>query len=58
MATYSPPTTLQIHPDKREHLLRCLDQEIQATQTKQDEMQKRLQHDRRMATIHSPMSPV
>ena len=33
-----------------------MDQEIQATQTKQDEMQKRLQCDRRRATIHSPMS--
>ena len=51
-----PPTTPQIDPDIREDLLRCLDQEIQATQTRHDEVQRRLQHERRWATIHSPMS--
>ena len=56
MATYSPPTTPQIDPDMREDLLRCLDQEIQATQTRHDEVQRRLQHERRQATIHDPMS--
>ena len=56
MATYSPPTTSQIDPDIREDLLRCLDQEIQATQTKHDEVQRRLQHERRWATVHDPMS--
>ena len=56
MATYSPPTTPQIDIDIREDLLRHLDQEIQATQTKHDEAQRRLQHERRQATIHDPMS--
>ena len=56
MAAYSPPTTPQIAPDIREDLLRCLDQEIQATQTRHDEVQRRLQHERRQATIPDPMS--
>ena len=56
MATYSPPTTPQIDPDIREALLRHLDQEIQATQTRNDEVQIRLQCKRRQATIHDPMS--
>ena len=56
MAAYSPPTTPQIDPDIRRDLLNCLDQEIKATQTKQDEMQRRLHHERQRATIHSPMS--
>ena len=47
MATYSPPTTPQMDMDIREDLLRCLDQEIQATQTGHDEAQKRLQCERR-----------
>ena len=47
MAAYSPPTTPQIDPDIREDLLRHLDQEIQATQTRHDEVQRRLQHERR-----------
>ena len=45
MAAYSLPTTPQIDPDIREDLLRCLDQEIQATQTRHDEVQRRLQHE-------------
>ena len=56
MAMYSPPTTSQLNPDIREDLLRHLDQEIQATQTRHDEVQRRLQHERRQATIHDPMS--
>ena len=56
MATYSPPTSPQIDPDIREDLLRCLDQEIQATQIRHDEVQRRLQCERRQATIHDPMS--
>ena len=56
MAAYSPPTTPQMDPDIRRDLLKCLDQEIKATQTKQDEMQRRLQHERQRATTHSPMS--
>ena len=56
MATYSPPTTPQIDSDIREDLLRCLDQEIQATQTRHDEVQRRLQCERKWATIHDPMS--
>ena len=56
MAAYSPPTTPQIDPDIREDLLRCLDQEIQATQNRHDEVQRRLQCERRQATIHDPMS--
>ena len=51
---YSPPTTPQIDPDIREGLLRCLDQEIQATQVRHDEAQRRLQHERRHATTHEP----
>ena len=47
MATYSPPTTPQIDMDIREDLLRHLDQEIQATQTRHDEAQRKLQHERR-----------
>ena len=47
MAMYSPPTKPQIDPDIREDLLRHLDQEIQATQTRHDEVQRRLQHERR-----------
>ena len=47
MATHIPPTTSQIDPDTREDLLRCLDQEIQATQTRHDEVQRRLQCERR-----------
>ena len=54
-ATHSLPTTPQIDPDIREDLLRCLDQEIQATQTKHDEAQRRLQHERRWATKHDPL---
>ena len=54
MAAYSPPTTPQIDPDIREDLLRCLDQEIQATQVRHDEAQRRLLHERRCATTHDP----
>ena len=54
MATYSPPTTPQIDPDIREDFLRNLDQEIQATQVRHDEAQRRLQHERRHATTHDP----
>ena len=54
MATYSPPTTPQIDPDIREDLLRCLDQEIQATQVRHDEAQRRLRCERRHATTHDP----
>ena len=53
---YSPPTTPQIDPDIREDLLRHLDQEIQATQVRHDEAQRRLQHERRCATTHEPLS--
>ena len=54
MAAYSPPTTPQIAPDIREDLLKCLDQEIQATQVRHDEAQRRLLHKRRCATTHDP----
>ena len=51
---YSPPTTPQIDPDIREDLLRHLDREIQATQVRHDEAQRRLQCERRHATTHEP----
>ena len=51
---YSPPTTPQIDPDIREDLLRHLDQEIQATQVRHDEAQRRLQCERRHDTTHEP----
>ena len=54
MAAYSPPTTPQIDPDIREDLLRHLDQEIQATQVRHNEVQRRPQHERRHATTHEP----
>ena len=57
MAAYSPPVTPQIHPDIRQDLLRHLDEEIQATQVRHDEARRRLQHERRQATIHNPLTP-
>ena len=51
---YSPPTTPQLNPDIREDLLHQLDQEIQATQIRHDEARRRLQCERRHATIHEP----
>ena len=40
MATYSPPTTPTLDPDMREDLLRQLDEEIMAMQSKHDEAQR------------------
>ena len=40
MATYSPPTTPTLDPDRREDLLQRLDQEIMATQQCHDEVQR------------------
>ena len=55
MAMYSPPMTPQLNPDVHEDLLQHLDQEIQATQIRHDEARRRLQHERRCATIHEPL---
>ena len=53
---YCPPTTPQLNPDVREDLLQCLDQEIQAAQTRHDEVQRKLHRERRQAIIHDPAS--
>ena len=53
MATYSPPTTQTLGPDIREDLLKQLDEEIMATQSKHDEAQRRLREQRR-ATAYQP----
>ena len=53
MATYSPPTTPTLDPDMREDLLRRLDEEIMATQSKHDEAQRRLR-ERRRAMSYQP----
>ena len=55
MAMHSPPTTPQLNPDVHEDLLHQLDQEIQATQIRHHEARRRLQHERRCATIHEPL---
>ena len=55
MAMYSPPTTPQLNPDVHEDLLHRFDQGIQATQIRHDEARRRLQHERRHATIHEPL---
>ena len=55
MAAYSPPTTPQPGEDICEDLLRHLDEQIQATQQQHNEAKKKLQKERRCATIHQPM---
>ena len=55
MAMHSPPMTPQLNPDICEDLLQWLDQEIQATQVRHDEARRRLQHERRCATIHEQL---
>ena len=53
MATYSPPATPTMDPDIREDLLKCLDDEINATQQRHDEVQKAIR-ERRRATQFRP----
>ena len=55
MAMYSPPMTPQLNPDVHEDLLQWLDQEIQATQIRHDEARRRIQCERRHATIQEPL---
>ena len=54
MAAYNPSTTPTLDIDICEDLLKCLDEQIMATQYRHDEAQKRLQKERRKATLHQP----
>ena len=47
MAAYSPPATPTMDPDIREDLLKCLEDEINATQQRHDEVQKAIRERRR-----------
>ena len=53
MAAYSPPATTTMDPDIRENLLKCLEDEINATQKRHDEVQKAICK-RRWATQFRP----
>ena len=53
MATYSPPATPPMDPDIREDLLKCLEDEINVTQQRYDEVQKAIR-ERRRATQFRP----
>ena len=54
MAAYSPPATPTLDIDICGDLLKCLDEQIMTTQHRHEEAQKRLQKERRWATLHQP----
>ena len=54
MAAYRPIVTPTFNIDICEDVLKCLDEQIMATQHRHDEAQKRLQKERRWTTLHQP----